>query len=99
MIGILSQVGEIGKVPNGVVGRRPTPLRDFTDHAPTVTTDAQSLVTITIPRNDNGNGYVCYARPAQVGPFPASPVATIQDYEGASDLDIKSAVDSERVLV
>jgi alpha-amylase len=76
-----------------------TQLRDFTDHGPTVTTDAQSLVTITIPRNDNGNGYVCYARPAQVGPFPANPVATIQDYEGASDLDIKPAVENERVLV
>ena len=76
-----------------------TELRDFTGHAPTVATDAHSAVTITIPKNDNGDGYVCYARPAQIGPFPANPIATIQDYEGASDLDIKPAVENKRVLV
>jgi len=76
-----------------------TKLMDFAGHGATVTTDAHSAVTIAIPKNTNGDGYVCYARPAQIGPFPANPIATIQDYEGASDLDIKPAVENERVLV
>jgi alpha-amylase len=76
-----------------------TELRDFAGHAPTVNTDARSMVTITIPKNDNGKGYVCYAKAAQIAPFPANPIAAVQDYEGASDLDIKPAVEGERLLV
>ena len=76
-----------------------TQLQDFAGHASLVTTDATSFATITIPPNTNGGGYVCYARPAQIGPFPAKAIATTQDYEGASDLDIRPAVDTERVPV
>jgi alpha-amylase len=76
-----------------------TVLKDFTGHAPQVTTDGGSAVTITIPKSGNGLGYVCYARPAQVEPFPAKAIATTQDYEGAADLDIKPAVENQRLLV
>lgn len=76
-----------------------TQLRDFADHAGVVTTDGDSAVSITIPRNDGGTGYVCYARPAQIGPFQANVIATTQDYEGANDLDLKPAIENERVLV
>jgi alpha-amylase len=76
-----------------------TQLQDFTGHAGPVTTDAASMVTIAIPRSANGLGYVCYARPEHVGPFPAKAIATTQDYEGASDLDIKPAVENQRNLV
>ena len=34
-----------------------------------------------------------------MGPFPATSIPAIQDYEGASDLDIKPAVGTERVPV
>ena len=76
-----------------------TALKDFTGHAPQVTTDGGSMVSITIPKSGNGLGYVCYARPAQVEPFHAQPLATTQDYEGAADLDIKPAVANQRLLV
>jgi len=76
-----------------------TQLRDFADHAGVVTTEADSAVTITIPRNDGGSGYVCYARPMHIGLFPASVIGTTQDYEGAGDLDLKPAVENELVQV
>ncbi len=76
-----------------------TKLQDFTGHAGDVTTDGSSMVNITIPKSTNGLGYVCYARPAKMGPFPATSIPAIQDYEGASDLDIKPAVGTERVPV
>lgn len=76
-----------------------TQLHDFTGHAGNVTTDATSLVTITIPTNANGRGYVCYAPPAQAGPFPVASIAATQDYEGAADLDIKPASENQRVQV
>ena len=76
-----------------------TQLHDFAGHEASVTTDGSSMVTITIPKNANGLGYVCYAKPAQVGPFPVKTIAVTQDYEGAADLDIKPAVENERVLV
>jgi len=76
-----------------------TELHDFTGHAPNVTTDGSSAVTLHIPKGINGLGYVCYARPQQTGPFPATAIAVTQDYEGAGDLDIKPAVENERVLV
>ena len=78
---------------------RNTKLQDFTGHADTVTTDAASAVTLHIPSNAKGRGYVCYARPAQPGPFPVTRRAVTQDYEGASDLDIKPALENERVQV
>jgi alpha-amylase len=76
-----------------------TQLQDFSGHSGLVTTDGASMVTITIPPNTNGRGYVCYAHPAHIGPFSAKAIAATQDYEGASDLDIKPALETERVLV
>jgi alpha-amylase len=76
-----------------------TELSDFTGHSGRVTTDGSAMATITIPRNTKGRGYVCYARPARTGPFPAVAIATTQDYEGADDLDIKPAVEHQRLRV
>lgn len=76
-----------------------TKLRDFAGHGAEVTTDGASMATITIPKNADGRGYVCYSRPAQMGPFPAKPIAATQDYEGASDLDIQPAVENNLVTV
>jgi alpha-amylase len=76
-----------------------TQLQDFAGHSGQVTTDAASMVTITIPTNANGQGYVCYSHPAQIGPFIPKAIATTQDYEGASDLDIKPAVENTLVNV
>jgi alpha-amylase len=73
-----------------------TQLHDFTGHSGADTTDGNSIATIVIPPNTNGGGYVCYALPQQSGPFPVTTIATTQDYEGASDLDIKPVVENQR---
>lgn len=76
-----------------------TQLQEFTGHGAPVTTQGNSQVNIVIPKNDNGRGYVCYARPAQLKAFAPTPRATTQVYEGASDLDIKPAIENQRVPV
>jgi hypothetical protein len=57
------------------------------------------MVTLAIPANANGAGYVCYARPAHMGAFPVHAIVTTQDYEGAGDLDIRPAVENRPVTV
>jgi len=76
-----------------------TPLQEFTGHGARVTTRHDSQVTIVIPKNTNGEGYVCYGRPAQLQAFLPQVRVTTQEYEGASDLDIKPAVENERLQV
>ncbi|MBZ5594814.1 MAG: hypothetical protein LAP39_21425 [Acidobacteriia bacterium] len=76
-----------------------TPLQDFTGHGHAVTTDAHSNANLNVPRNNNGLGYVCYARPAQITPFDVRGLAVTQDYEGAGDLDIKPATENQAVTV
>jgi alpha-amylase len=74
-------------------------LQDFAGHAPHVTTDAHGGVTVTIPRNVDGRGFVCYAPPAPLTPVAITSQPVTQDHEGAADLDIKPARDTERVEV
>ncbi len=76
-----------------------TLLQDFTGHSGTVSTRADSQVSLVIPKNQNGNGYVCYARSGQLKAFSPAPRPTTQDYEGAADLDIKPAVENDRIQV
>jgi alpha-amylase len=76
-----------------------TELEDFAGHAPRVRTDGGAAVTITIPKNGNGLGYVCYAPPAALAPFVPAAKVTTQDYEGAADLDIKPAGENQRIEV
>lgn len=68
-------------------------LHDYTGHGPDVTTDGSGSVTITIPKNAGGAGYVCYARAGITGPAhdPAPSAETTQEYAGATDLDIRPA--------
>lgn len=76
-----------------------TQLQEFTGHGPAVTTQGNSQVNIVVPKNVNGNGYVCYARSQQLKPFAPVARLTTQVYQGASDLDIKPAVENARVQV
>jgi alpha-amylase len=76
-----------------------TQLQDFSGHAGAITTHADSSVNLTVPRNNNGAGYVCYARPAQLKPFSPARRLTTQEYEGAADLDIRPASDGHLVTV
>lgn len=72
-------------------------LQDYTGHAPDVFTNGNGNVTITIPRNDNGLGYVCYSRAGQGGGFDITPRSVTQDFEGAADLDILPALSGKPV--
>lgn len=75
-------------------------LHDYTGHGADVTTDAQGDVTIVIPVDDDGGGYVAYAPSGiDIDPATAAPTQTVQTYEGAQDLDIKPADDREFVTV
>jgi alpha-amylase len=69
------------------------------DKAPRVRTDGQSQVKITIPKNAGGKGYGCYGLPVTIKAFDRKPITTTQQFEGASDLDIKPAVSGESVPV
>jgi alpha-amylase len=68
-------------------------LKDYTGHGQNVTTDGSGNVTITIPKDAGGAGYVCYARTGITGPAhdAAASVETTQEYAGATDLDIRPA--------
>jgi len=72
-------------------------LHDYTGHGGDVRTDDHGRVTITIPRNDGGRGYVCYSRAGIGGDFAIQGYSVTQDYEGAQDLDIEPA-DSTRFV-
>jgi alpha-amylase len=69
------------------------------DAGPRVRTDGRSMVTITIPKNAGGRGYVCYGIPSTITGFAPHPIVTTQQYEGAPDLDIKPAVAGEVIQV
>ena len=66
-------------------------LHDYTGHSADVVTNSQGAVTITVPRNTNGLGYVCYSRTGIDGAFAVQTRATTQDFEGAADLDLPPA--------
>jgi alpha-amylase len=68
-----------------------TALHDYTGHSGDVRTDGSGKATITIPKNANGLGYVCYSRAGISGGFNTAGHDVTQDYEGAQDLDIKPA--------
>lgn len=68
-----------------------TPLHDYTDHAPDIRVGAQGKLTLTVPANRDGSGYVCYAPAGRELKRPARSFRVTQDYEGAMDLDIPPA--------
>ena len=74
-------------------------LHDYTGHAPDVTTGNDGSVTITIPRNNNGLGYVCYSRPGIGEAIRVTPRTTTQRFFGAVDLDIPPAIAGKTVQV
>jgi alpha-amylase len=74
-------------------------LHDYTGRAGDVWTDWSGAVTIGIPPNDNGLGYVCYSRNGYGQTFSAMPLRTTQAFEGATDLDIGPALNGTSVQV
>jgi alpha-amylase len=74
-------------------------LHDYTGNRPDVWTDGSGRVTITIPANVNGTGYVAYSRNGYGGSFAATQKAVTQEFAGADDLDIKPADNTQLVTV
>ncbi|HEX3878427.1 MAG TPA: alpha-amylase domain-containing protein [Bryobacteraceae bacterium] len=63
-----------------------TRLHDYSGHSGDVWTDGGGRVTIGIPPNDNGRGYVCYSRDGAEGPINSPGQTTTQMFAGATDL-------------
>ncbi len=75
-------------------------LTDYTGHGPAVTVQSGGLVTIQVPTNADGDGYVCYAPQGQEIAIPALPPhTTVQEYEGSADLDISPAFNGKQTTV
>lgn len=76
-----------------------TQLHDYTGRAGDVWTDGNGVVTIGVPPNDNGQGYVCYSRSGYSQPFSTQTWTTTQDFDGADDLDIPAAHEGQTITV
>ena len=74
-------------------------LHDYSGHSGDVWTNAQGNVTIGIPQNDNGSGYVCYSRAGLDKPNNVQRYATTQVFEGAPDLDIGPAIGGQDTTI
>jgi alpha-amylase len=74
-------------------------LHDYTGHTGDIRTDGQGRATVSIPPNDNGLGYVCYARAGLGQPFTATTLPVSQDFDGAADLDIGPATNGAKLQV
>jgi galactose oxidase len=88
------------RIINVMTGFGPnTALHDYTGHGPDTVTDGNGAVTITIPPNNNGLGYVCYSRTGFGGGFTANTQSVTEDFDGAADLDILPAINGKPVQV
>jgi alpha-amylase len=74
-------------------------LHDYTGLSPEVETDANGRVTVTVPANRGGTGYVCYSQEGLDSAFAIEPKSVTQDFEGASDLDIPPALLNGTIVV
>jgi alpha-amylase len=72
-------------------------LHDYTGHQGDVWTDEHGMVTITLPRNENGASYVCYSRIGYAQGFAINRRTTTQTFFGAADLDTSPAANGLKV--
>lgn len=75
-----------------------TALEDLSGHTANVTVDSDTRVTIMIPKNGNGTGFVCLAPRKSLPAVIRVSHQTTQVFEGAQDLDLKPATDGESVI-
>lgn len=74
-------------------------LHDYTGRAGDAWTDGNGVVTIGIPPNENGLGYVCYSRTGYGQPFSIQTQPVTQVFAGADDLDIGPAREGHTIEV
>jgi alpha-amylase len=63
-------------------------LHDYTGKHSDIWTDGNGRATFTVPRNDNGQSYLCFSRANYGQAFALAQRATTQTFFGASDLDL-----------
>jgi alpha-amylase len=76
-------------IPNGTV------LTDYTDHNITATVTNGSL-TVTVPANKNGRGYLVMAPPGITGAFAVNKTSVTQEWDASDDLSIPPASNNEQ---
>lgn len=74
-------------------------LHDYTGHLADIYTDGTGKVSFDLPVATNGNGYCCFAPAGINGSFTAPNNTTTQEYDGATDLDIQPADNTQLVQV
>jgi galactose oxidase len=74
-------------------------LHDYTGHAGDSTTDGTGAVTLTVPANRDGLGYVCYSRQGQDRALNPGSHEVTQEFEGAADLDIPPCANNRTVVI
>ncbi len=74
-------------------------LHDYTGHAGDVATDGSGAVTLTVPANRNGLGYVGYSRQGQDRALNPGSHGVTQDFEGAADLDLSPCANGKTVPI
>ena len=66
-------------------------LHDYSGNAADLVTSGRGTARITVPRNADGRGYVCYSRPGIDDGFAVTTRAVTQEFEAAADLDLPPA--------
>jgi alpha-amylase len=69
-----------------------TQLHEYTGKHSDIWTNSQGEATFTVPRNINGQSYLCFSRTGYAQPFSLRQMTTAQTFFGAADLDASPAV-------
>ncbi len=72
-------------------------LHDYTGKHGDIWTDGQGRATFTIPRNNNGQSYLCFSRTGYAQAFSLKQRPTTQIFFGAADLDTGPAENGGQV--
>ncbi len=72
-------------------------LHDYTGRHPDIWTDGDGKASFTIPRNDNGQSYLCFSRVGYGQAFSLNERTTTQTFFGAPDLSTGPALNARRV--
>jgi alpha-amylase len=72
-------------------------LHDYTGKHRDILTNGQGMATFTIPRNVNGQSYLCFSRTGYRQGFAINQRTTTQTFFGAADLDIGPVTNSHPV--
>ena len=72
-------------------------LKDYTGQCPDIFTDDGGNVSVNVPQNTGGLGYVCYSLIGQDRALTTATHPAVQDIEGALDLDILPAMNGTTI--